>query len=616
MRLAFSIHRGRCGSAVLLSSALWAAILGLPAAVQGADAPAAKASAAIPGPVVVNRVRLLPADGKAAALVGGRIAGSNTSEVDGFEALVDVRGTPTEKEWMELVFVNKTPYRWVRYEAPAGSHGVVAEVEFCALDKKLSGTGFGSPGSQAPGGSWKSALDGKPETFFRGSRPDGQYVGLDLGEAASVARPLLLPGDGVYANSQIVQIRPRTPGSTIRYTLDGSVPGAKEGRIYDKPFLVDKATTVTAVAFKEGLASSPAAAAAYIVGEPRKTLHSFHVGNSLTGNASRFKNFIRTSGSVDAFPQFLIGGATTERLWKGKEGAEAEGWRKAWESAEHPLDYFTLQPRDFDLDREADYSNRFLKIVREKSPDVQPWLYAEWVEAARKRPSDKGLVPSSQMTKTFPALTWQESMGAMLLYVEEVQKRIVEKEPGGKKVRILPVSPAMGWARTLVDQGKIPGVPPGEEAFYGLLFDDQVHVNPSGCYLVGCVWYAALLRESPEGKMLPIGTKLTPPQARALESLAWDVVRNYPDCGLYEEGSIPCSKPEFVRDGDRLVLRSATPGAWIRYTLDGTTPSRTRGYVYCGAVSLQPGIRLKAVAYQSGMADSEAVEADLSVPPR
>jgi hypothetical protein len=56
-------------------------------------------------------------------------------------------------------------------------------------------------------------------------------------------------------------------------------------------------------------------------------------------------------------------------------------------------------------------------------------------------------------------------------------------------------------------------------------------------------------------------------------------------------------------------LKSATQGAWFRYTLDGTTPTRTRGYVYCGAISVQPGIRVKAVAYRSGMADSEPGEA-------
>jgi hypothetical protein len=32
-----------------------------------------------------------------------------------------------------------------------------------------------------------------------------------------------------------------------------------------------------------------------------------------------------------------------------------------------------------------------------------------------------------------------------------------------------------------------------------------------------------------------------------------------------------------------------TPGVWYRYTLDGTIPTRTRGYVYGGFITAQPG---------------------------
>jgi hypothetical protein len=91
------------------------------------------------------------------------------------------------------------------------------------------------------------------------------------------------------------------------------------------------------------------------------------------------------------------------------------------------------------------------------------------------------------------------------------------------------------------------------------------------------------------------------------------VVRNYPDCGLYEEGTTPVGAPEFtpgVTSGDvvPVTLSSATPGAWFRYTLDGTTPARERGYVYCGVISARPGMTLKAVAYRSGMADSPVAQ--------
>jgi len=107
---------------------------------------------------------------------------------------------------------------------------------------------------------------------------------------------------------------------------------------------------------------------------------------------------------------------------------------------------------------------------------------------------------------------------------------------------------------------------------------------------------------------------VTSRQAAAMQRLAWDVVKNYPDCGLYEEGPTPAEKPRFspqTSDGPgrhSTTLASGTPGVWFRYTLDGTVPTRTRGYVYCGVISVRPGMTLKAVAYKSGMADSTVSE--------
>lgn len=37
-----------------------------------------------------------------------------------------------------------------------------------------------------------------------------------------------------------------------------------------------------------------------------------------------------------------------------------------------------------------------------------------------------------------------------------------------------------------------------------------------------------------------------------------------------------------------VTLLSKTSGTWSRYTLDGTVPTRKRGYVYCGVIHV-PG---------------------------
>jgi len=202
--------------------------------------------------------------------------------------------------------------------------------------------------------------------------------------------------------------------------------------------------------------------------------------------------------------------------------------------------------------------------------------------------------------------------------VEDLQRKIAETDKGAKRVRVLPSNLAMGWIRHRIEHGEFPGAGPGD--FYSLLFRDSMHPNPNGAYLVELTWYAAFYRESPEGKVLPIGTTLTPAQATAMQKLAWDVIENYPDCGIYEEGRIPSGKPLFaptahaIKEVTPVTLSSSTPGAWFRYTLDGTTPTRTTGYVYCGVISVRPGMTVKAVAYKNGLADSPVAEAAFPLP--
>jgi hypothetical protein len=347
----------------------------------------------------------------------------------------------------------------------------------------------------------------------------------------------------------------------------------------------------------------------------KEGLATFHIGNSLTNTTFKFPDFLRAAGIAHKYGSFTAGGHLTWQLWDNQLPKRQKEWNGTLAGYKR-IDHFTVQPRDFtgnSVDHEAEYAIKFFDLIRKHSPQMQPWFYAEWVEKARFRPTDQGKVASRQMKQTNPALSWEESMAAMLLYNEDLQAKVVETYRGEKRPRVLPSCLAMGWIRNKIDQGQVPDMVKGD--FYTLLFVDAVHPNVKGGYLVDLTWYAAFYRESPVGKIQPVGTDLTAEQAKVMQQLAWDVVKNYPDCGLYEEGTRPVAAPEFVPQGKSPVgqpqvvtLRSQTPGAWFRYTIDGTIPTRTRGYVYCGVIHVPAGATLKAVAYQSGMADSAVTE--------
>jgi hypothetical protein len=58
-----------------------------------------------------------------------------------------------------------------------------------------------------------------------------------------------------------------------------------------------------------------------------------------------------------------------------------------------------------------------------------------------------------------------------------------------------------------------------------------------------------------------------------------------------------------------VTIGTATAGATIRYTTDGTTPTATVGTIYSGPLTVSATTTLKAVAYASGMTNSSVATA-------
>ena len=74
--------------------------------------------------------------------------------------------------------------------------------------------------------------------------------------------------------------------------------------------------------------------------------------------------------------------------------------------------------------------------------------------------------------------------------------------------------------------------------------------------------------------------------------------------------TIQCATPTFnpvagtYSSAQTVTISTATSGASIRYTTNGTTPSSTVGTVYSSAVSISVNTTLMAIAYESGLANS------------
>ena len=77
--------------------------------------------------------------------------------------------------------------------------------------------------------------------------------------------PTLSRPGGTYDRPIEVSLQETEPGADIRYTVDGSEPGASDTR-YEKPIQITGATVLRARAFKDGFTRSISAQEVYIVG--------------------------------------------------------------------------------------------------------------------------------------------------------------------------------------------------------------------------------------------------------------------------------------------------------------------------------------------------------------
>ena len=136
----------------------------------------------VSAPPPVGQVRFWPRTTYPARMVGGQFQGSSDSVH--WTTLAAVTQTPPVNQYSTLpTSIDPAMFRYLRYLAPNGSYGNVAEIEFDSHGTKLTGTGFGTAGSYSnSGNTFAKALDGNTGTFFDAPAPgNGDYVGIDRG---------------------------------------------------------------------------------------------------------------------------------------------------------------------------------------------------------------------------------------------------------------------------------------------------------------------------------------------------------------------------------------------------------------------------------------------------
>jgi len=80
----------------------------------------------------------------------------------------------------------------------------------------------------------------------------------------TVAKPILVPDEGMYSGPQSVSITSSTPGASIYYTIDGSIP-TTSSQLYTQPIAVDSTLSIRTMAIKPGFTNSFVETNSYII---------------------------------------------------------------------------------------------------------------------------------------------------------------------------------------------------------------------------------------------------------------------------------------------------------------------------------------------------------------
>jgi sugar phosphate isomerase/epimerase len=512
---------------LLLSSAL----LALAAPSHAQDSPGGAAADRF----VLAKVRLLPKPGQAKLLAGATIRGSAEGQAAASVELARIDQAPSGDGWLEVSAAPGKVYRYLKVESAKGTGMALAEVEFLSRSGRIKG---GAVGSVVAGGkpatAFGKALDGDPNTSFE-SPTGSSYVGIDLGWGALAPAPHFNPPGGAFAaGPQKVEIG-AAPGSAVRYTTDGSVPGPANGQAYGGPIQVAATTSIAAVASREGLVDSEVAIAVYRLGPgaiAERQVRSYHVGNSLTDTVDGFLSPIALSaGRNFLFMRKTIPGAGIQMNFEtcgkgfGTPDAAAADYKAMFEKK---IDHLFLQPfpNPPGLDSDGKFGGQFIELARKSNPQAEAWLYTQWPawDSWRYDAHCTGagwMKPPWSPPNPKPA-NWEEAMANKMLYFLAL-KAIWDKqaqERGEKPARLCPGGPALVRLKKAIEAGSVPGI----SNFHDTAFADDIHLARQGRYLVALVHYACIFGDNPQGKVTFANSGLTAEQAAIFQRIAWETV--------------------------------------------------------------------------------------------
>ncbi len=420
--------------------------------------------------------------------------------------------------------------------------------------------------------------------------------------AVKVAAPVILPSGGTYTAAQSVTITTATSGADIHYTTDGSTPTAASVK-YSGAISVSSSLTLKAIAVKSGMTDSDVSSAVYTISivPPAGETITLDLGGGVSLEmvkiASGGKSFQMGSPDTEQDrysnegPQHSV--TISSDFYIGKYEITQAQWRKVYgswpgtaPSATYGLgDNYGAYHISWDDICKAD---GFLDKINALKPSGYSGFRlpteAEWEYAARGATQTRFYWGDDPSYSTLDAYEWYSVNSGMKT------NSVGQKLPNAFGLYDMSGN-LYEWCSD----------------WYGV-YESSVLTDPagpssgSGKVLRGGNWGSQARRCRPANRISDSltsrsagnGFRLVLPAGQTpVEKAAAPVIN--PSGGTYTAAQ-------------SITITTATSGADIHYTTDGSTPTAA-SVKYSGAISVSSSLTLKAIAVKSGMTDSDVSSA-------
>ena len=497
-------------------------------------------------------------------------------------------------------------------------------------------------------GSFPNILIGGANT---GYGPPTFYVG----NGGDCATPTFTAAPGTYGTAQSVTIACVTSGATICYTTDGSTPTQSHGTVYSSAVNISSATTLQAIAYETGFSVSPVASGVYTITNGWAFTNFFNAlySGTCSGTGTYGYEFTPTQNiTVTALGRAVSGSMNNSHalyIWQVSNQSLLTSATVTPSSPSDALGYkYVLLGTAVNLTSGVNYiitsdetasGDAFMVQGNISNHSGVATIAQTLFGTTATYPctpcggTDTGYVPPTfYISGPCAAPTFSPAAGSY----SSAQSVTISTTTGGATIRY-------------TTNGTIPS------STVGTVYSSAVAISAnttlqaiayesgytnstvaSGVYAIQCAAptfnpgagtyttsTSITISTTTGGASIRYTTNGTTPSSTVgtvyssavsltststLQAIAYEtgLTNSAVASGVY---TIQCAAPAFspaagTYTSATVTITSATSGASIRYTTNGTTPSSTVGTVYSSPVAISATETLQAIAYKTGLSNS------------